>query len=120
MNPRPLSRVRSAAASRTTIRPTAFLSFGKPKTSMIPQQKSQLLEAIKPLNRGAGASAEAQQDIEALVSVLEKQNPTKRPLASDLLNGKWELLYTTSSSILGTSRPPFLRPAGPIYQLLGE
>ncbi len=33
--------------------------------------------------------------------------------------GKWELIYTTSGSILGTSRPPFLRPIGPIYQFIG-
>ena len=33
--------------------------------------------------------------------------------------GKWELLYTTSQSILGTSRPPFLRPIGPIFQYIG-
>ena len=33
--------------------------------------------------------------------------------------GKWELIYTTSGSILGTSRPPFLRPIGPIFQFIG-
>jgi len=33
--------------------------------------------------------------------------------------GKWELIYTTSGSILGTGRPPFLRPIGPIYQFIG-
>jgi hypothetical protein len=32
-------------------------------------------------------------------------------------SGKWELLYTTSASILGTGRPPLLRPSGPIYQV---
>ena len=117
MNQGHLSRLRPA--SRIRIRTNAFLSFGKPKTDTIMQQKSQLLAAIKPLNRGAGASAEVQQDVEALVVALEKRNPTKKPLASDLLNGKWELLYTTSASILGSTRPPFLRPAGPIYQLLG-
>ena len=33
--------------------------------------------------------------------------------------GKWELLYTTSRSILATGRPPFLRPFGPIFQYIG-
>jgi hypothetical protein len=33
---------------------------------------------------------------------LEAVNPTKEPLKSGLLNGKWELLYTTSQSILQT------------------
>lgn len=38
--------------------------------------------------------------------------------AAELLNGQWELLYTTSDSILGASKPAFLRPSGPIYQVL--
>lgn len=33
---------------------------------------------------------------------LEAANPIKEPLKSDLLNGKWELIYTTSRSILQT------------------
>lgn len=32
--------------------------------------------------------------------------------------GQWELLYTTSDSILGMSKPAFLRPSGPIYQVI--
>jgi hypothetical protein len=56
--------------------------------------------------------------VEKLASKLERANPTKAPLNSPLLNGKWELLYTTSDSILGASKPAFLRPSGPIYQTL--
>lgn len=33
---------------------------------------------------------------------LEAVNSVKEPLKSDLLNGKWELLYTTSQSVLQT------------------
>lgn len=40
--------------------------------------------------------------------------------SAELLNGQWELLYTTSDSILGKSKPFFLRPSGPIYQVIGE
>ncbi|EXB97328.1 putative plastid-lipid-associated protein 4 [Morus notabilis] len=40
---------------------------------------------------------------------LEAVNPIKEPLKSDLLNGKWELIYTTSRSILQIERPKFLR-----------
>ncbi|XP_050378441.1 probable plastid-lipid-associated protein 4, chloroplastic [Argentina anserina] len=42
---------------------------------------------------------------------LEAVTPIKEPLKSDLLDGKWELLYTTfkSKSILQTGRPKFLR-----------
>ena len=79
---------------------------------------SQLLEAIKPLKRGLAASADDKQEVERLARALERRNPTKRPLASELVNGQWELLYTTSESILGASRPAFLRPWGPIYQVI--
>ncbi|GKC85587.1 probable plastid-lipid-associated protein 4, chloroplastic, partial [Tanacetum coccineum] len=44
-----------------------------------------------------------------IVRKLEAANPTKEPLKSPLLNGKWELIYTTSQSILQTKRPKFLR-----------
>lgn len=47
---------------------------------------------------------------------LEALNEIKEPLKSNLLNGKWELLYTTSQSLLQTKRPKFLRPNGKIYQ----
>lgn len=33
---------------------------------------------------------------------LEAVNEVKEPLKSNLLNGKWELLYTTSQSVLQT------------------
>ena len=54
------------------------------------------------------------------MQALEKLNPTKAPLASPLINGKWELVYTTSASVVGSSKPAFLRPSGPIYQYIGE
>ena len=56
--------------------------------------------------------------MEQLASELERLNPNKNALSSPLINAKWRLLYTTSASILGTSKPPFLRPAGPIYQTI--
>lgn len=37
-----------------------------------------------------------------IASKLEAANKVKEPLKSSLLNGKWELLYTTSQSILQT------------------
>ncbi|KDO41515.1 hypothetical protein CISIN_1g0261943mg, partial [Citrus sinensis] len=49
---------------------------------------------------------------------LEAVNDIKEPLKSNLLNGKWELLYTTSQSLLQTKRPKFLRPNGKIYQAI--
>nr|GMC78564.1 probable plastid-lipid-associated protein 4, chloroplastic isoform X1 [Ipomoea batatas] len=49
---------------------------------------------------------------------LEAVNKVKEPLKSSLLNGKWELLYTTSESILQTRRPKVFRPNGKIYQAI--
>lgn len=80
--------------------------------------KEELLEAVAPLKRGLSATAEDKARIDKLASVLERRNPTKKPLASDLINGQWELLYTTSESILGTNKPALLRPSGPIFQII--
>ena len=56
--------------------------------------------------------------MEQLASELERLNPNKNALASPPINAKWRLLYTTSASILGTTKPPFLRPQGQIYQTI--
>ena len=79
----------------------------------------QLLETIARHDRGVTATDADKKEVDELARQLEARNPNKKALASPLLAGKWELLYTTSDSILGTSRPPFLRPNGPIHQFLG-
>ncbi|KDP38889.1 hypothetical protein JCGZ_05046 [Jatropha curcas] len=83
----------------------AFLKKGKDAKVL----KEEILEAIAPLDRGADASFEDQQRVDEIARQLEAVNPTKEPLKSNLLNGKWELIYTTSQSILQTQRPKFLR-----------
>ncbi|OMO92082.1 hypothetical protein COLO4_17880 [Corchorus olitorius] len=83
----------------------AFLKRGKDAKVL----KEELLEAIEPLDRGADATPEDQQRVDQLARKLEAVNAIKEPLKSDLLNGKWELIYTTSQSILQTQRPKFLR-----------
>jgi hypothetical protein len=80
--------------------------------------KQELLDLIAPLKRGLTATEDDAAAVEAAASALEKLNPTRNPLASPLINGQWELLYTTSASILGKTKPGFLRPSGPIYQIL--
>ncbi|KAK8444360.1 hypothetical protein SEVIR_9G123100v4 [Setaria viridis] len=77
--------------------------------------KEELLTAIAPLERGAEATPEDKERVEQIVQQLEAVNQVKEPLKSDLLNGKWELLYTTSTSIL---QPQYLRPFGKIYQAI--
>nr|XP_043627415.1 probable plastid-lipid-associated protein 4, chloroplastic [Erigeron canadensis] len=86
-----------------------FTDFLNKPSKNVESIKQELLDAIDPLDRGADASLEDQQSIEQIVRKLEAANPTKEPLKSPLLNGKWELIYTTSQSILQTKRPKFLR-----------
>uniref|UniRef100_A0A7S0S1G1 Plastid lipid-associated protein/fibrillin conserved domain-containing protein n=1 Tax=Chlamydomonas leiostraca TaxID=1034604 RepID=A0A7S0S1G1_9CHLO len=111
----------SSTSRQLTLRPRAILGFFQPKASQAntrTQRKQELLDLVAPLKRGLTATEEDKAAVEAAANALEAVNPTPKPLASPLLSGSWELLYTTSASILGTSRPALLRPAGPIYQVL--
>ncbi|MEL6231611.1 MAG: PAP/fibrillin family protein [Cyanobacteria bacterium J06627_3] len=79
-------------------------------------EKTDLLDAIAPTNRGLLTSPDQKQDILTKVARLEARNPTSNPLgAVDLLDGNWQLLYTTSSELLGIDRFP-LCSLGNIYQ----
>ena len=58
------------------------------------------------------------QAILAAIANLEDFNPTPRPLeASNLLDGNWRLLYTTSKALLNLDRVPFYK-LGQIYQCI--
>lgn len=87
-------------------------------SASIQPKKQQLLTEISRLNRGVSASIEARKKVDQLCQELEQLNPSATPLEDASINGKWELLYTTSDSILGTNRPAILRPNGPIFQTL--
>ncbi|MEO1180899.1 MAG: PAP/fibrillin family protein [Cyanobacteria bacterium J06636_28] len=79
-------------------------------------EKTDLLDAIAPTNRGLLTAPDQKQDILTKVARLEARNPTSNPLgAVDLLDGNWQLLYTTSSELLGIDRFP-LCSLGNIYQ----
>jgi len=80
--------------------------------------KAALLAAIEGCDRGVTASDARKAHIDALASALERLTPNKKALRSELINGEWELLYTTSGSILGSNRPWPFRPIGPIYQTI--
>ena len=78
--------------------------------------KAELLEAIAGTNRGLLATETDKIAILAAVSRLEDRNPTPLPLeATDLLEGNWRLLYTTSNGLLNLGRFPVLQ-LGQIYQ----
>ncbi|MBE9065884.1 PAP/fibrillin family protein [Leptolyngbya cf. ectocarpi LEGE 11479] len=79
-------------------------------------EKTDLLDAIAPTNRGLLITPEQKTDILSKITQLEGRNPTPNPLAAaELLNGNWQLLYTTSDELLGIDRFPLLA-LGSIYQ----
>ena len=78
--------------------------------------KSALIEELAGKNRGLLATESEKQAILGAIAQLEERNPTPRPVeASELLNGDWRLLYTTSSGLLNIDRFPLLK-LGQIYQ----
>ncbi len=80
--------------------------------------KIELLDAVAPSNRGLNSSPSDRTAIGAAAAMLEGRNPTPDPLqATELLNGDWRLLYTTSQELLNIDRVP-LASLGPIYQCI--
>lgn len=80
--------------------------------------KSELLAAIAGKNRGILASETDKQAILSAIARLEERNPCPAPLnATERLGGNWQLLYTTSSELLGIDRIPFVK-LGQIYQFI--
>ncbi|KAI3707862.1 hypothetical protein L2E82_36750 [Cichorium intybus] len=92
--------------------------FQSTKSDGFESLKKELLETIALLDRGADATLEQQERVDQIARKLEAVNKVKEPLKSELINGKWELLYTTSQSILQTKRPKILRANGKIYQAI--
>ena len=80
--------------------------------------KAALIDAIALTDRGLLATQAQKQTILAAIANLEDFNPTPRPVeASNLLDGNWRLLYTTSKALLNLDRLPFCK-LGQIYQCI--
>ncbi|MEH2362525.1 PAP/fibrillin family protein [Nostoc sp.] len=80
--------------------------------------KAALIDAIADTNRGLLATEVQKQAILAAIANLEDFNPTPRPVeASNLLDGNWRLLYTTSKALLNLDRLPLCK-LGQIYQCI--
>ena len=81
-------------------------------------RKAALLEVIAGKNLGSSATDTDKQAILSAIANLEDFNPTPRPLeATDMLDGNWRLLYTTSSELLNLNRIP-LTNLSQIYQCI--
>jgi hypothetical protein len=80
--------------------------------------KAELLELIAGKNRGLLATDAQKQAILSAIAQLEDRNPTAQPVAAtDLLDGDWRLIYTTSRGILGLDQVPLLK-LGQVYQCI--
>jgi hypothetical protein len=77
--------------------------------------KRLILDLANECKRGLTASDEQKDEMEKLFVRLEALNPTRNPLTSKKpsVNGDWDLMYTTSDSILGKGGAPRV---GPIIQ----
>ncbi|KAJ1446314.1 hypothetical protein M885DRAFT_547025 [Pelagophyceae sp. CCMP2097] len=64
-------------------------------------------------SNGIKASNETRASMRAATDALEKLSPTASPAKSDLLNGKWQLLYTTTSGGSSGALGPFI---GDVFQ----
>jgi hypothetical protein len=80
--------------------------------------KAELLKLLTNKNLGIAATADQKATIGLAIAQLEASNPTLRPLeATTMLEGDWQLLYTTSRELLGLDRIPFIN-VGAIYQCI--
>lgn len=106
-----------AIATRTSTRTSAAFAFDRFLNTLNPTTrkdlKTKILQLASKTNRGLTASVEQKEEMLKLFKALEKNNPTKNPLKSDKVNGRWSLDYTTSDSILGKGGFPRV---GPIIQ----
>ena len=78
--------------------------------------KAALFVELADTQRGLKADKGKRRKIEQILRALEAKNPTRSPLKSPLMNGRWALQYTTELNAVGKNRPGFLRPQGAIYQ----
>lgn len=60
--------------------------------------QSDLRRAVANTKRGKRATGEQQRDILRKVEALEALDPTPNPVQSELLSGRWSLLYTGAAA----------------------
>ncbi|KAK3262196.1 hypothetical protein CYMTET_28935 [Cymbomonas tetramitiformis] len=63
-------------------------------TSELGEQKKKVLRLVGRTDRGKSLSTSQSADILQQLEILEAMNPTADPAASELISGKWSLLYT--------------------------
>ena len=67
--------------------------------------KAALFVELADTQRGLKADKGKRRKIEQILRALEAKNPTRSPLKSPLMNGRWALQYTTELNAVGKNRP---------------
>ncbi|CAJ1964281.1 unnamed protein product [Cylindrotheca closterium] len=80
------------------------------------QLKKEIVDLSRSVDRGLTSTPEQDAQILSLFEKLEKMNPTRKTLKSDLVNGVWSLEYTTSALILGKGGVG--KRVGPVLQTI--
>ena len=91
------------------------MAFGPFGSNKVVKLKQELLSLAKQVDRGLTESSADNKNINQLFTELEKCNKFKSSLKSPLVNGVWELQYTTSDTILGRGSNPRI---GKIIQVI--
>ena len=118
-----LERVKQKSAEieeavQSVVSSSSSLFKNKESAANVEDMKAALLRKIETVERGANASEEDKEEIDVLAQRVENTQKRKNALETEYINGKWELMYTTSASILGLTKPKLFRPSGPIYQTI--
>ncbi|KAJ6829975.1 putative plastid-lipid-associated protein 2, chloroplastic [Iris pallida] len=110
------------AGAEGTAGSVAVAEEGAAEVTEIGELKKKLAEALYGTDRGLKASSETRAEVVELITQLEAKNPTPAPTeALALLNGKWNLAYTSFSQLfplLGSGRLPELVKVEEISQTI--
>ncbi|CAN8062838.1 unnamed protein product [Agarophyton chilense] len=81
--------------------------------------KEALINLVQPLNFGRAVvnDSDKQQEIEDLVRQVEATNPSLTPGTDSNLSGVWDMIYTTSRSILAVDKPGFLQSSRIVQEI---
>ena len=93
---RPVRALAALPSDLASFFATVPLPFGS-SVATRESAKQELLSLLPPLDRGVAANEEQQEAVEKAVQRLERLS-SGRSLASPAINGRWELVYTTSAS----------------------
>lgn len=95
--------------------PVHATGYRSPWTSSISATtnlKKYIVDKLRRLDYGRtiAKDSDAQNRIDMDIQELEKLNLAREPVTDERLNGTWRIVYTSSKSILGITRPKPFRP----------